>query len=360
MPFPLFFKKFDWKLLVVVLAISALSLATFYKNGSRWEPIFDKQIIALCVGLVFLFLVSLFDYRIFKNYSLTSLIFYFASMIFLLVTLISPAIRGSKSWITFSGFAFQPSEFAKLAVLILLAKYFSQKHIEIYRVHHIFASAIYVAIPAILTILQPDLGSMLIYVALWLTMLFFAGIRRKHLLIIIMIGLTMAALAWFSVLRPYQRDRIVSFINPYIDPKGIGYNIIQAQKTLGSGQIIGTAFLPADKKLAVLVPEQYTDFAFSAFGQKFGIVGVIFLMSLILALLLRIGAIVSKTQNNFAKLYGLGLITIIGVHAFMNAGMNMGVLPITGIPFSFLSYGGSHLITLMIGLGIIESIKIRG
>ncbi len=359
MSWSLFIRKFDWILLVLVLAIMTLGILTFYQAGTKWILIVEKQFYFILIGLALMLAVSFFDYRIFKNYSISSIFLYIVSIILLLITLSSSPIRGSRSWIFISHYGFQPSEFAKLAVLILLAKYFSQKHVEIYRTHHILVSGVYAAIPGALTLFQPDFGSMSVFIALWLGMLLFAGIKRRHLLTILMIGIIIMSFAWFLAFKPYQRDRIIAFANPYIDPRGIGYNTIQAQTTFGSGKIMGTFFSENNQKLSMLVPEPYTDFAFAAYGQKFGLIGVVLLIALIIAVIMRIGSIVVKTPNNFSKLFGLGLITIITVHVFMNAGMNLGILPITGIPFSFLSYGGSHLITLMIGLGIIQSISLR-
>lgn len=359
MGFWLFVKKFDWGLLLLALVILTLSMLTFHDTGARGNLIVQKQFILILVSVGLMLTVSFFDYRIFKNYTISSVLVYSLSILLLLIALASNPVRGSSAWIFIGGYGFQPSEFAKLAILILLAKYFSQKHIEIYRTHHILASGIYAAVPATLTLLQPDFGSMMVFVAMWLFMLLFAGIKRKHLMAIIMIGIVVFSFAWFLAFKPYQKDRIIVFVNPYIDPRGIGYNTIQAQTTFGSGGIFGT-FFNREKKLSNLVPEQHTDFAFASYGQRFGFVGVTVLLGLIITLIVRIGLIGTRTNNNFAKLFSLGLITIIFVHVFLNAGMNLGILPITGIPFSFLSYGGSHLITLMVGLGLIESIKIRG
>ncbi len=303
--------------------------------------------------------VSFFDYRILKNYSAASIAIYLVAIVLLFLAFASREIRGVNAWIVFGGQTFEPSEFAKLAVLILLAKYFSQKHIEIYRTHHILASGVYALLPAGLTLLQPDLGSTIVFVSLWIAMLLFAGIKRKHLLAIIMLGTVLTSFAWFFAFQPYQKDRIVSFINPYLDPRGSGYNTLQSQITFGSGQIFGTFFDEKNTHSPVLVPEPYNDFAFAAFAKRFGFAGIAVLMFLLLFLIFRIGSIASRTDNNFAKLFSLGFITIIFTHFLINAGMNLGISPITGIPFSFLSYGGSHLVTLMIGLGIIQSIRMR-
>ncbi|MEX1063883.1 MAG: FtsW/RodA/SpoVE family cell cycle protein [Candidatus Paceibacterota bacterium] len=352
-------KKLDWALWLAAIGIVLLGIAAFSDIGPRSQDFVNRQVVFIIVGTVLMVLASFFDYRILKNYSAASVAIYAIAIILLFITLASAEIRGVNSWIIFRGLTFEPSEFAKLAVLILLAKYFSQKHVEIYRTKHILASGFYVLIPAGLTLLQPDLGSTIVFISLWIAMLLFAGIKRKHLLAIIMIGTVLTSFAWFFVFETYQRNRIISFIDPYLDPRGSGYNTLQSQITFGSGQMFGTFFEEKDTHSPVLVPEPYNDFAFAAFAKRFGFAGVALLLAIFLFLIFRIGSIATRTNNNFAKLFSLGFITIIFTHFLINAGMNLGISPITGIPFSFLSYGGSHLVTLMIGLGIIQSIRIR-
>ncbi|OGN29190.1 MAG: hypothetical protein A3A33_02940 [Candidatus Yanofskybacteria bacterium RIFCSPLOWO2_01_FULL_49_25] len=354
-----FVRKFDWVLIGTVLVILGLGLITFWNIGADGARIAQRQMIFIVLGLAVMFVFSFFDYRVFKNYSRPALILYFVALALLSFALATHEIRGASSWLVFFGFRFEPAEFAKLALLILLAKYFSQKHVEIYRSHHIIVSGIYVAIPTVLTLLQPDLGSVIVYLALWLGILLYAGIKRRHLLAILMIGVVVVAVGWFAVLKPYQKDRIVSFANPYLDPRGTGYSTIQSRVTFGSGQITGTLLSSENKNAPVLVPEPYTDFTFASYAQKFGFVGVAILLGLFFVLIYRIGSIGSRADHNFAKLFTLGLITILFVHVVINGGMNMGILPITGIPFPFLSHGGSHLVTLMAALGIVESIRLR-
>ena len=343
--------------MVIVVIIVGLSMASFYDIGPRAPDFIKRQAIFLVAGIVVMVAVSFFNYRILKNSSAASVLIYFTAVVLLLLALASQEIRGVSSWIVFKNLTFEPAEFTKLAVLILLAKYFSQKHVEIYHTRHILASAIYVGIPALIIFIQPDLGSVIVIVLLWLAILLFAGIKRNHLLVILMLGVIISATGWFAVLQPYQKDRLSSFINPYLDPQGSGYNVLRSKTTFGSGQWFGVAF---DKKTSqrALVPEPYNDFAFANYARKFGFVGIIFLLVLLLLLITRIGSVADKTDNNFAKLFSLGLATVIFAHVFVNAGVNLGLLPITGIPFSFLSYGGSHLMTLMIGLRIVQNIHI--
>jgi len=350
-------RKLDWGIVAVVVAIVGLGITSFYNIGPRSPDFIQRQIILLGIGIIVMFAVSFFDYRIFKNFSSASIILYLISIFLLFLALASREIRGVSSWIVFGNLTFEPAELGKLAILILLAKYFSQKHIEIYRGRHILASAIYTLIPAGLTMMQPDLGSVIVFFCIWLGMLLFAGIQRRHLLIIFMAGVVIASIGWFAVLKPYQKTRLTSFVNPYLDPRGAGYNTLQSRVTFGSGQWLGVAF---DKQVSkrAMVPEPYNDFAFANYARKFGFVGIILLLFLFVLLMQRISSIALRTENNFAKLFSLGFLTIIFAHVIINAGVNLGLLPITGIPFSFLSYGGSHLITLMIGLGIIQNIRI--
>ncbi len=346
----------------IVVTIASLGLFAFMGAGARSLEVIYRQLFFISLGGVVMVGVALADYRIFKNYSSASISLYIVTILLLVFVLASAKIRGIHGWIAlFDHYQFQPSEFAKLVVALLLAKYFSQKHSSIYQFSHVLASGFYVGIPALLTFLQPDFGSMVVFLGLWLVTLFFSGIRKKHLGILLGIAAIAAVGAWFFVFKQYQKNRIISFINPYVDARGIGYNTLQAQATVGSGKLLGSFYQSAkeDRKLAVLVPEAFTDFAFAAYAQKFGFVGVLALLSLFGLLFWRIGTIVTRVGSNFAMLFGLGLIVIMGIHLLINIGMNLGVLPITGIPLSFLSYGGSHFMTMMIGIGIIQSMWVR-
>src|SRR3989344_2764468 len=293
MQIPSFAKKFDWPLLALVLTVLTLGLLTFYAMGPDSHSVMVRHAAFIGIGTFVMVAVSFFDYRIFKNYSLPSIAVYVLAIILLGLALASQEIRGSSAWLRFMGFQFEPSEFAKLGLLLVLAKYFSQKHIEIYRLHHILVSAVYLAIPTVLTFLQPDLGSVIVYVALWFGMLLFAGIKRKHVLAIFMVGTVVVSMGWFLVLKPYQKDRLLSFVNPYLDPQGSGYNTIQSRVTFGSGRWLGTFLTGRNETTPVLVPEPYTDFTFATYAQKFGFVGILALMALLAGIMWRLGAIAS-------------------------------------------------------------------
>ena len=353
------FRSLDWVLTGLIVAVLGLGLATFYTMGPDAHGVFVRHATFIFLGILVMFAVSFFDYRIFKNHPLPSISLYILAVILLGLALASQEIRGSSAWLKFMGFQFEPSELAKLALLIVFAKYFSQKHVEIYNYKHLIVSGMYLAMPLGITLLQPDLGSVIVYVILWFSMLMAAGIKRKHLLALLMMGTVVASFGWFLVLKPYQRTRIVSFINPYLDPRGSGYNTIQSRITFGSGLWTGSYFSKRNETTQVVVPEPYTDFTFATYAQKFGLIGVILILTLLMLLLYRIVTIAFKADNNFAKLYGLGFAVILGTHILVNGGMNMGILPITGIPFPLVSHGGSFLLTLMAGFGILQNIQLR-
>lgn len=351
--------KFDWPLFFIFLALGGAGLFSILGMGGALAAFFQKQLLFLGIAIGLIFLVSFFDYRILKNYSFSSVVIYAVTLILLFFSLASSSVRGINAWIALGPFHLEPSELAKLAVIILLAKYFSQKHIEIYKAHHIIASGLYVGLPAFLVLIQPDLGSAFIFFAIWLSMLLAAGIKRRHLLIIFLAAVVLSSVAWFSFLAPYQKNRISSFLNPYLDPRGEGYSIIQSKTAVGSGSFLGNGFGKGTQSKFGYLPEAHTDFAFAAFAEQFGFAGLAGLFLGLGTLLARISKIGFAARNNFAKLFSIGLIAFIFSHVMINAGMNMGLLPITGIPFPFLSYGGSFLIAISLGIGLLESIRIR-
>lgn len=354
-----FFKGIDWSLFVITVSLILMGLLTISGIGPRADNFFYRQLVFLSIGLGIMFLVARIDYRIFKNFSFVVIFLYIISAILLLTVLKFSPIRAVRSWIVVHGFQFEPSEMAKLTLLILLAKYFSQKHIEIYRIRHVVASFIYTLIPAALVFIQPDLGSALVFMIIWMAVLFASGIKRQHVVAILIIATLAASIGWISILEPYQKSRITSFLNPFLDPKGVGYSTIQSKVAIGSGSLFGKGWGEGTQSSAGFLPEAHTDFIFASFAEQFGLIGVLVLMFLLFLLIWRISYICKRADNNFSKLFGVGLIALLGVHILFSMGINIGLLPVTGLPFSFLSYGGSHLITVLVGIGIIQSINVH-
>ena len=208
-------------------------------------------------------------------------------------------------------------------------------------------------------LLQPDLGSSLILAAIWLAVVFFSGIRWRHLIIFFLLAAILAVAAWSSLLAPYQKERITAFFNPYRDPQGAGYNIIQAMVAAGSGQLFGKGIGYGTQSHLNFLPEPETDFIFAAFAEETGFIGAIILLGLFGFLGWRIIAVGTQAQDNFSKLYVLGFAAFMFSQAFLHIAVNLGLLPVTGIGLPLISYGGSGLITILIGLGILESIRIH-
>lgn len=355
-----YFSEIDFPLFATVVAISLLGAVNLWGIGGSESLFLKKQLIFIAIGLLTMIVLSFFNYRYLKNYSLPVLGFYFLSIFLLMLTFYSQSVRGVNSWIILGNLTFEPAELAKLMLIVLMAKYFSQRHIHINDFRHIVVAGVYFSLPFAIIFLQPDLGSAIIFLAIWMGMLLAAGINKRHLFFIISVGVLIGYSAWLFALQPYQKTRITAFLDPYNDPRGSGYNIIQSRVAIGSGYIFGSGLGGGSQSKLGFLPEPHNDFAFAAFAEQFGLVGIGVVMALATMLISRILYIGSRTLSNFGKLFSIGLAVFIGSHVFISAGVNIGLLPVTGLSFPFLSYGGSHIISLMIGLGILQGIKRYG
>ncbi|MEK7138831.1 MAG: FtsW/RodA/SpoVE family cell cycle protein [Patescibacteria group bacterium] len=354
-----YFTGIDIPLFATVVAVSLLGALNLWgiTGGGLF---FKKQIIFIIIGLIMMVTLSFFNYRYLKNYSLPVLLFYFVCIFLLLLTFYSRSVRGVNSWIILGRLTFEPVELAKLMIIVLMAKYFSQRHIHINDFRHIVVVSAYFILPFTIVFLQPDLGSSIILLSIWLGMLITAGMNKRHLFMILSVGILVGYLAWLFMLQPYQKARITAFLNPYEDPRGSGYNIIQSKIAIGSGYFWGNGLGKGSQGNLGFLPESYNDFAFAAFTEQFGFLGITAVMALMVFMISRVVDIGSRTASNFSKLFSVGIVIFIGSHVFVSAGVNIGLLPITGLSFPFLSYGGSNLISFMIGLGVLQSIRRYG
>lgn len=351
------FGKFNTTIFLLAILLTFLGLISIY--SSKGFSFFLHQSIFIGIGIVLLFVLSRLDYRIFRDNSYLLLTLYFLFIILLFVLLFLPAHREVKSWYRFGSFSFNPSEFTKIILILLLAKYFSKRHIELYRSFHIFVSLIYTLIPVFLIYLQPDLGSAIVFLVIWFGILFVSGIRLRHFIILMLFGGLIAFLSWQFLLADYQKERIKSFIQPNYKPLEIGWNQRQAKIAIGEGGFLGQGFKKGSQIQKGFLPEPHTDFIFSAIAEEFGLIGsgmVLILSSFLIYLILKVGI---SAKDNFARLFAIGYALLLFSHLLINLGANIGFLPIIGIPLPFVSYGGSFLISCFIGLGIIESIIIH-
>ncbi|MBI2055059.1 MAG: rod shape-determining protein RodA [Candidatus Sungbacteria bacterium] len=354
-------RRWDWPLAVSVFLLLAIGLMTLASLSTTSPfPYFFRQIIWVVLGVAAFFLVSLFDYRILKNYGGLLLAFYAILAVALIILAATGVkIRGVTSWFNFGYFAVEPGEFMKIILILILAKYFSRRHVEIYRLRHLLVSGLYAGIPIFLILIQPDLGTAAILASVWLAIVIFSGIRAKHLLLFFVSASVFSVMAWFLILAPYQKDRIFSFLNPWNDPLGSGYNAIQSMIAVGSGELWGKGLSYGSQTHLNFLPEPSTDFIFAAFAEEWGFLGVVFILGVYGVLFWRLFRIGMRASDNFARLTLLGISTVIFTHLVIHVGMNIGILPITGVTLPFVSYGGSSILTVMILAGLAESISIR-
>jgi rod shape determining protein RodA len=316
-----------------------------------------RQIFFLSVGLVLLFLFSTINYR--HLYRAGNMAYLASVGLLFAVFLFGVNVKGSVRWFDLGLFQVQPVEFAKIGLIIYLAVFF-QKHIgQIFRFRTILLSAAAIAVPVSLTLLQPDLGSALVLVAIWLGMLVVAGVKRKHLLWLCLGMVLIGAVAWAWVLKDYQKDRLLSFLDPMSDPQGRGYNALQSIIATGSGGIFGRGLARGIVSGLRFLPERQTDFIFASLAEELGFVGAGFLLLALFGWFYRMIRIAASCGDNFSLFLAVGIFCYLFFQTVINIGMNIGLLPITGIPLPLISYGGSSMLAAQVSIGILESIKIH-
>jgi len=355
-----YFLGIDRPLFATVVALCLFSVFNLYGIGGTQNPFFWKQVIFVISGILLMMFFSFFNYRYLKNNSVAVFALYIVSVVLLLMPFLFESIRGIKAWIIVGGLTFEPAELVKLVLVILMAKYFSQRHIHINDYRHIIVSGLYCMIPIGITMLQPDLGSAIIMFFIWIGMLITVGLNRRQLFVLAMLLLVVATVGWSFALKPYQKVRVVSFLNPESDPHGSGYNLIQSKIAIGAGHLFGSGWRKGPQTSNGFLPEPYNDFVFSSTADQFGLFGVGAILAGIVFLISRMMFIATRAVSNFGKLFIVGIAIIIASHAMVGAGVNLGLMPITGIPFPFISYGGSSLLSLLVGLSIVQSIKRYG
>ena len=353
-----FAKNIDWVLLAATAPIILAGLITMNTFGEAGRSyFFFRQILWLAIALGIFFAFSFIDWRFLKSGHLLFALFV-SSLAFLgMLFVFGTRFKGALSWFNLGIFSAQPSEPVKLLVILVLAKYFSRRHVEIADVRHIIVSGVYAFLPAALIFFQPDFGSAVIVGLIWLGMILVSGVSKKHLLLVILMGAVIFAFSWFYLLEPYQKMRVKTFVNPFIDPQGAGYNALQSMVAVGSGQLLGKGVGFGTQSRLEFLPEYQTDFIFAAFAEEWGLVGVSLLFFFWGLLIWRILKNASLGQGNFEKFFGLGLAIFLMAHFAVHTGMNVGVLPVTGVSMPFMSYGGSHLITIFAGLGILMGMR---
>ena len=346
----------DWILFFSAIFIAMAGLATMGSFGVS-NNYFTKQIIWILISVIVFFILSLFDYRFLKRTGVVVAIFASAVSLLFALFIIGHISKGAQSWFSFGGVSFEPADLAKLAIIILLAKYFSKRHIEIANIRHIFISGFYTLVVFLFVLFQPDFGSALIIFLIWFGLILLSGISKKHLFIVFVSGLVAFGALWGFVLHDYQKSRVINFIHPLADIRGTGYNAYQSTIAVGSGELTGKGIGYGTQSKLSFLPEYQTDFIFPAYAEEWGFLGVILLFSLFGILLWRIVRTAYYGATNFEILFGCGVAIMFASHFLVNVGMSIGVMPVTGITFPFMSYGGTNLLTSFAGLGILMGMR---
>lgn len=342
----------DWVLFVSALLLVAAGLLTM--NSFVEENLFfEKQLIWTSIAVAVFLLLSFVDFRFLRLRSVIVGLFTATALLLFFLFLFGDVVKGAQSRFDFGLFAFQPSDPAKLVLILLLAKYFSRRHVEIAHVRHILISGLYAFLLFILVLLQPDFGSAIIIFAIWFGMVLVSGISKKHLIGVLLIGVLSFGGIWSFVFADYQKDRVRTFLNPLTDLQGAGYNAYQSTVAVGSGQVFGKGVGYGTQSKLEFLPEYETDFIFAAYAEEWGFVGILVLFLLFGIVIWRIVMHAMHGSTNFEILFGLGVAIMFLSHFVVHVGMNIGLLPITGTTIPFMSYGGSHLISEFIGLGIL-------
>ncbi len=350
---------FDWTVLLPAVTLSLIGMLTMSTFG-QGASLASRQLLWLIIATSIYAVLSTFDMRFIRRTSIIMTMYGVALTLLASLLLFAHPVLGARAWFSFGLFSFQPADFAKLAFLALLAKYLSRRHVEIGDFRHIIVSGAYALTFIVLILVEPDMGNAIIFGTIWLGMMLVSGISKKHLVAIGMLGLVVASLLWFEGLKPYQRTRIISFVNPASDIHGAGYNAYQAKIAVGSGELFGKGIGYGTQSKLRFLPEYQTDFIFAAFAEEWGFAGVLLLLSMYALLCARLAQIARAAATNFDAFFTLGVLILFAAHLAIHVGINLGLLPVTGTTIPFMSSGGSHLVLEFALLGIVTSLARHG
>lgn len=414
--------KFDMMIFLTVVTLWVIGnflvySATINDLTGDLENTFDKQVLWTSVGIVVIMLIVSIPTKIY--YKITPWLYYLTLLMLALVMFGGESAKGSNRWLPIGGFKLQPSEFAKLGLLIMLARFLSKRTVSLYNIKSLMMPAVIILVPFAMVLKQPDLGTALVFIAISLPMFYWSGMKKREIFFLVAPGISvvlssipliaefgvekfstmdkvkawipwtlfmlfliqmfrmmkppkflvttvlvfcvstavMSNIVWNKGLKDYQKMRVISFINPQADPRGAGYQVIQSMITMGSGQATGKGYLEGTQVNLSYLPEQHTDFIFSVLGEQFGFVGSIVVLGLYLVIIVRAILATHDIRNRFANLLLVGASSMLAFHIFVNIAMVAGMMPVTGLPLPLLSYGGSFTLTISILIGVILNAK---
>ena len=355
------FRDFDWGLLAFVLIICGLGVLEIYSSTygtPRYAGVYIKQIYWIVGGLVLMFVVSLINYQVLLE---NAHWLYLASVVSLLaVAIFGKKYLGARRWIQLPGGQhFQPSEWVKLVLILALARFFSEENDRQTTLTDVLKAGLIVAVPMLLVLKQPDLGTALTYVPVAIMGLFLGGMRFKHAVIILLVAGTLAPAIWIKGLKPYQKDRLIVFLHPEADSQKSGYQLDQSKIAVGSGGIWGKGVRKGTQTQGAFLPEPHTDFIFAAWSEEHGFVGATMMLLLYFMVLMRLVHNAQTAPDRAGGFVVMGVVAVLLFHILVNAGMVVGFMPVTGIPLPLMSYGGSSLLFMFLALGIVMNIRMR-
>jgi len=355
------FHYFDWVLLAFVICVCAMGILNIYSTGFSavrgQTPFYLKQLQWIILGFIFMMFVFFVDYRVIIHYAYV--IYGFVIFLLVLVFFLGSSSHGAQRWIGGGFFAVQPSELMKVVIIIALARYFdNHKSNEPYKLRELVIPFLMVVSPFVLILKQPDLGTALMLLLIFISIVFFMGVDRKSLIVAFISGLVLMPVGWLF-LKDYQKERLITFLNPERDPLGSGYHIIQSKIAIGSGEIFGKGFLSGSQTQLKFLPEQQTDFVFSVFAEEWGFIGSMVLIAIFAVIIFWGLKIALQARDLLGTIIAFGITALIAWEVFINIGMVLGILPVVGIPLPFFSYGGSAMISLMAAIGLLINVSAR-
>ncbi|MDD4689798.1 MAG: rod shape-determining protein RodA [Eubacteriales bacterium] len=357
----LFIKTFDHIQILIPLCLSIIGLGVIYSATRSYET--TKYVIvqggAMLIGLVLMYFVVLLDYEYISAFWKYLFVVNIILMILVLIIGIGSEETGTTGWIRLGPIGFQPAELIKITFIITLASHIDSLKEDINYIGNVFKLLIHLAIPVTLILMQPDLGTAVVFIFIFFTMLFAAGLAGRYIATALGAALISAPLLYFFVLSDFQKKRILNFLFPEADPSGSGYQVIQSKIAVGSGEISGKGFMQGVQTQLGYLPEKHTDFIFAVIGEELGLIGCIFILILLTILIVRCFYLGSHAKNNTGMLICIGVGAMLLFHTLENIGMSIGIMPVTGIPLPFISYGGSSMLTCWLAIGLTVSVSIR-
>jgi rod shape determining protein RodA len=356
-------RNFDYYLLLTTVALCAIGTLTLYSATYGLEGLTDplhfvkRQLLFAGLGFGLMLLIIFIDYIDFSNWA--GYLYVFNLFLLGLVLVVGEEEKGAMRRIQIGFFDLQPSEIAKVIIIITLARLLAEKEGQLANFKDLLPALAATALPMALIFFQPDLGTSLVFLAVLLVMLYVAGAQGRHLALLIGAGLAVAPLFWFYLLKPYQKSRLLVFINPEMDPTGQGFQLLQSMIGIGSGGLFGKGFANSTQVRLGFLPDHYTDMIFSVFGEEMGYVGAVVLLLLYFFLIYRILWISTQAKDQFGALLCCGVAVMFAFQILVNIGMTISIMPVTGIPLPFMSYGNNALLVNLVSIGLVLNVALR-